>query len=67
MFTVLLYLYLIGGMTYLLAHDFRLNGFDLYALGFGALMFVLAYCVFFFGPVNHTDIWRDERCLKSST
>ena len=47
MFTVLLYLYLIVGMTYLLAHDFRLNGLDLYALGFGALMFVLVYCVFF--------------------
>lgn len=47
MFIGLLYLYLIVGMTYLLAHDFRLNGFDLYALGFGALMFVLVYCVFF--------------------
>lgn len=46
MFIGLLYLYLIVGMTYLLAHDFRLNGFDLYALGFGALVFVLVYCVF---------------------
>lgn len=48
MFTVLLYLYLIGGMTYLLAHEFRIDGFDLYALGIGALVFVLVYCVFFF-------------------
>lgn len=46
MFTVLLYLYLIVGMTYLLAHDFRLYGFDLYALGVGALVFVLVYCAF---------------------
>ncbi len=45
-FTVLLYLYLIVGMTYLLALDFRLNGFDPYALGIGALVFVVVYCVF---------------------
>lgn len=45
MFIVLFYLYLIGGMTYLLARDFRLNGFDLYALGICALVFVIVYSI----------------------
>lgn len=45
MFTVILYLFLIVSMTYILVHDIILYGFDMYALGCSALIFVLIFVV----------------------